>query len=248
MEEISVVEFLKIVNSDSVPYPYFGVGIKKKTNLLICREKYAEIDKRNHCNNEEYMLRRYPKDVLKKYYEDDECKIHTDEWCQKHREDCLKNYDLNMAYMESLSKADFEKELTRFLKKHKKIKQISNLNDCDNVEGIYILVLDKYKQVYIGQARNIKRRIMSHWSKTKPFDKLLFGSVERSILSIDSFGALDTTRIYILPTQNAFSIEKELVSDFSLKYMLNRTGGGIGDDKETYQFEIIANAKTRDLG
>ncbi len=60
-----------------------------------------------------------------------------------------------------------------------------------------MLVLDEYKQVYIGQSTDIKSRILHHRSKKKPFDRLIFGSVENSILSIDSFGALDTTRIYI---------------------------------------------------
>jgi len=43
--------------------------------------------------------------------------------------------------------------------------------------------------------RGAKEHIRQHWSKTKQFDRLLWGSVTESIISIDSFRALDTTRI-----------------------------------------------------
>ena len=149
--------------------------------------------------------------------------------------------------MNSLSTEEFEKELNTFIKKAKKLKQIFDLNDCDYMEGIYVMVLDKYKQVYIGQSTNIKKRIMTHWSKTKQFDRLLFGSVEKSVLSIDSFGALDTTRIFVYPTYDIYKEEEKLVKAMNSKYMLNRTGGGIGLDNETYKLEILANVKYRNF-
>ena len=75
----------------------------------------------------------------------------------------------------------------KLIKYSRKIKEVKNLNDYSGVAGVYILVLDKYKQVYIGQTNTcIKTRIMSHWRKVKEFDRLLFGPVESSILSIDS--------------------------------------------------------------
>lgn len=226
---------------------HFGVNIKNSPKLQINRDTYATIDKRNHCNNEVYMLKTYQKEVLQKYYEDDECTIYTDDWCEQHRKKCLQNFDLNMIYMNSLSTEEFEKELNTFIKKAKKLKQIFDLNDCDYMEGIYVMVLDKYKQVYIGQSTNIKKRIMTHWSKTKQFDRLLFGSVEKSVLSIDSFGALDTTRIFVYPTYDIYKEEEKLVKAMNSKYMLNRTGGGIGLDNETYKLEILANVKYRNF-
>ena len=50
--------------------------------------------------------------------------------------------------------------------------------------------------MYIGISNDIKKRILTHWGSKKDFDRLLFGKKENSVLSIDSFGALDTTRIF----------------------------------------------------
>ena len=45
----------------------------------------------------------------------------------------------------------------------------------------------------------MKKRILGHWNRQKEFDHLICGKIEESILSIDSFGALDTTRIFYKP-------------------------------------------------
>ena len=62
------------------------------------------------------------------------------------------------------------------------------------------MVLDLYKQAYTGQAADIRMRIKRHWSGTKQFERLIFGTKESSVLSIDSFRALDTTRIFAAKT------------------------------------------------
>lgn len=52
------------------------------------------------------------------------------------------------------------------------------------------MVLDEYRQVYIGatsESAGTAERIRQHWSGQKQFDRLLAGSVETSVLSIDSF-------------------------------------------------------------
>lgn len=223
---------------------HFGVKINKTPRLLISRDNYAIINKSNMANNEDYM-RRLPIEITSEIFEDESCKVYNDKWCEKHREDCLKNFDLNMQYMNNLSKDKFNKELNKLLKCRKFI-QIHDLNDCDKIEGVYILVLDKYKQMYIGMSNNIKRRIMAHWSRKMPFDRLIYGSVENSALSIDSFGALDTTRIYIYPTYNIYNEEKYLESKINSNFLLNRTSGGIGQDSD-YMVEILANKKRRNL-
>ena len=97
----------------------------------------------------------------------------------------------------------------KVIKSNKKVRQIFDLNDCKEMCGIYVLVLDEYKQVYIGQAKDIKKRVMQHWSKQKPFDRLIFGGVNNSVLSIDCFGALDTTRIFVLETTSLDSASRE---------------------------------------
>ena len=87
-----------------------------------------------------------------------------------------------MAYFNQIAKEEFEHALQMLITSNKKIRQVSDLNDCNKMSGIYVMVLDKYKQVYIGQSRDIKKRIMSHWSKQKSFDRLLFGNVNDSVL------------------------------------------------------------------
>lgn len=92
-----------------------------------------------------------------------------------------------MKYFKSLNKTDFENAITNFLNKYKGFRSVENLSDFDGICGYYIMVLDKYKQVYIGKSENIKRRILSHWSSTKAFDRTLFPmyAVETSCFSID---------------------------------------------------------------
>jgi len=135
-----------------------------------------------------------------------------------------------------------------------KMEEIYDLNECKDVVGVYVLVLDNYKQIYIGQSHSsIKTRIMRHWSTKKEFDKLIFGKVDNSILSIDSFGALDTTRIFIYPTELCYEVEEKMVDFFEKKYLLNRTAGGIGgehnytNDKHSTLISVLANRKAHDL-
>lgn len=225
---------------------HFGVSLKNSPKLQLTRENYAIIDKRNSIGNELRMKSLLSEEDRKAIYADENCCVYTDSWCENHRADCIKNFDLNMQYMHNLSSEDFNAALNKFLKKNRKLINIVDLNDCEYVEGIYIMVLDKYKQIYIGQSSNIKRRILSHWSKVKSFDRLIFGSVERSILSIDCFGALDTTRIYIYPTKTTFEEEARLVDTMDPRYLLNRTAGGIGMNN-MYKLEIFTNAKNRNF-
>jgi len=106
------------------------------------------------------------------------------------------------------------------------------LNQAE-VSGAYVLVLDEYKQVYIGISYDIKKRILSHWNNKKEFGRLIFGSKDTSVISIDSFGAFDTTRVFIKKTvwyQNINRLEEELVSKFDDKYTLNRIRGGLNSE------------------
>lgn len=109
-------------------------------------------------------------------------------------EDVMSNFDNNIEYFNMLSTINFENEISKFLKRFKKYKEIFDLNECD-CYGFYLMVLDKYKQVYIGISDNIKKRIIQHWKK-KPHC-LIDGDKNTSKLCIDSFKALDTTRIFI---------------------------------------------------
>lgn len=209
---------------------HFGVWIKNTQFLQINRENYAPIDKISSTWSPRIgqIRESYYKTVAEREedYDDEECRIYSDSWCEEHRKRCLKNFDTNMAFFQILEQENFGKILSELLIINKDIYEVFDLNSCKGVSGIYIMVLDKYKQMYIGQASDIKRRILKHWSTQKPFDRLIFGGVDNSVLSIDSFGALDTTRIYILETLSLDWSEKKIVNYVPSIYRLNRIGGG----------------------
>lgn len=55
---------------------------------------------------------------------------------------------------------------------------------------------------------------------------MVWGDPENSIISIDSFRALDTTRIFAAKTARSFDGENPLLERFPQKFMLNRIIGG----------------------
>ena len=64
----------------------------------------------------------------------------------------------------------------------------------------------------------------------------MFGDKEKSILSIDSFGALDTTRIFYKEFSyfdDIYSAEYNVVDKFKAKYKLNRVDGGINSEEDS---------------
>lgn len=146
-------------------------------------------------------------DELEKLSKDTYIKYYKQDCCQHTLSDIEYNYEKNMDYFSRLSTTEFQNELAKFLKKYKNFKEIFNLNECKDV-GFYLMVLDEYKQIYIGVSDNIKKRIIEHWRK-KPHC-LIFGNKETSKLYIDSFKALDTTRIYIYEDKSVEST-KEII-------------------------------------
>ena len=136
-----------------------------------------------------------------------------------------------------------------------KFKDVTDLNALKDTKGLYIMVLDEYQQVYIGTAAfgtNIKKRIMNHWSTKKHFGRLLNGRVENSILSIDSFGALDTTRIFYKKLQSneeIYLLEEKYIKDFKPEYRLNRVAGGINSEEHSAMrnLKLISTMQTRNL-
>lgn len=189
---------------------HFGIWIDiTKNNAKISREHYAIIDRRSTFISPIYAKWK-AENGDSRYILDDtgEYGIYSEEWCLSHQQLCLKNYDVNMARFSTLDSEEFENVLNRFVKK-RKFKEIYDLDApiCNssslhsNIIGyVYIMVLDTYKQAYIGITQNnVKKRIMQHWKNKRAFDRLIFGSVEGSVISIDSFGPLDTSRIFVLP-------------------------------------------------
>ena len=96
---------------------------------------------------------------------------------------------------------------------------LSGLSKCC---GIYVMVLDEYKQCYIGKSNDIRTRITQHWSR----DDTISG------YGVDTFRAQDTTRIFILPMEKkAFNkhvdtIEYMMIDSIDEKYLLNIMPGG----------------------
>lgn len=146
--------------------------------------------------------------------------------------DAMQNYDLNMRYFESLKKEDFEGALSRFQADYPQFSFIDDLRPYNDKSGAYVMILDKYKQMYVGITTNsLKKRIQTHWQKKPPFDRLIFGRVDNSILSINSFRALDTTRIMLAPIESEFSLSllEEEITDtkYLQRFLLNRVTGGL---------------------
>lgn len=129
--------------------------------------------------------------------------------------------------LEKLSKnsiKEFQEEIKKFLDTHLRFKEIIDLNIVKEVSGIYLLILDEYKVCYIGQAKDMKKRIMRHWSRNDYF----YGT------GIDLFKAKDTTRIYVYPMseQEYYGVDTyEYVYTNSIpkQYELNIMSGGKPD-------------------
>lgn len=143
------------------------------------------------------------------------------------KEKALKNYNLNIRYFINLNQEEFNRTLTYLLNLYAFV-EIKDLNEIKGRQGIYILVLDNYKQIYIGQTnRDLKARILRHFNIEIPFQRVPF--VRYDTLPIDAFKPLDTTRIFTLFTseQNVIDeIESKLINECDKKFLLNKTIGG----------------------
>ena len=201
---------------------HFGIKLKKrKYSFVLKRDEFALVN-----TKPSFTSLFLPQ---KNAYTDDSHTKYREEWCQEYRKLCLQNFDLNMRYFSQLNREDFNTAVTTFLKIYKGFYEVYNIRDFDGVSGYYIMILDKYKQVYIGKSSNIKKRIHQHWSKTLSFDRTLFPlyAADTSCFSIDFFRALDTTRIFVWEKELLDGIEKQLIENFPKQYIINRIGGDI---------------------
>jgi hypothetical protein len=142
------------------------------------------------------------------------------------RYEALVNFDLSMEYFASLEGEEFEVALQNVLAKGRTFKPVQSLPDWDGVPGVYVLVFDGYRQFYVGQAGDIRKRIKQHWGSRKSFDRLVYGSQYTSILPVDELRALDTTRIYAARRSDPFSLEQRVEAVANRRFCLNRMGGG----------------------
>ena len=202
---------------------HFGVKlVNRGKSFNLTRDEFALISTKPSLPYFESLAER-------KAYADEQGSAYSESWCAEYRELCLKNFDLNMEYFSKLDKTAFDTALSSFLSKYKQFAEVTSLNDFSGVEGFYIMVLDEYKQVYIGKTKDIKKRIMKHWSNTKPFDRTLFPMYawNKSTFSVDFFRALDTTRIYAWKKRMSDGIEADLIRNFPAQFCTNRIGGDI---------------------
>ena len=159
------------------------------------------------------------------------------------KKNVYRNFDTNMRFFKKLKKEDFEKCLNEFLnsKELKNVKEIHSLDECKKQTGIYILVLDKYKQIYIGQTRDdFKTRITRHWRNKLTYLKSPF--LMASILPIDCFGAKDTTRVFVLFENDQSKIndlEIKLINAFPRDYCLNKVTGGLASSENDFVKKML---------
>jgi hypothetical protein len=229
---------------------HFGITMSLRTRgYKLTRENYAIIsNKSTHGKNMIYIqaLKKNDEKLIKAYseiYADKEGLIYRDDWCKKHLIEVMQNFELNMNFCERLDHVKFEDEVAQFIKKTKFF-EIKDLREY-SCSGYYVMILDKYCQLYVGTSEDIMKRIRQHWAGGKlKFDRLICGQVTKSKLSIDSFRALDTTRILVYPTDDIYCKEDEFINHFSNEFVCNRIGGG---NMEFGVLSATANMKTRNL-
>jgi hypothetical protein len=229
----------------------FGIKYRNdKPNLKISRDNYAIIDKKNHFQKtDKYLLSRGYHFKDSNRYDDPDCAYYSDEYCIQHQKECLYNYDLNMNFFAHLDQDKFNKTVDKIINRFKNIKEINNLNDVQGVSGVYVLVLQEYKQLYIGESKDIYKRIKQHWNRKMPFDRLIFGRADDSVISVDSFGPLDTKRILIYESKyDRQEIEEKIVRYVPDDFIINRTRGGTrGFDASTMWIDTLANRNKRSM-
>ncbi|OAN41399.1 hypothetical protein [Microbacterium sp. H83] len=180
---------------------HFGLKVRgsRELGLRMTREAYARINKRSSLAP--WFREDDPElwDALDERYEDAQHRFYTDEWCAALQAEALEDFDLNRAHFALLDRDEFEQALRLAVKSQRGMVEVTDLAQWDGVRGLFVMVLDEYRQAYVGATDHpggIMTRIKQHWARTKSLDRLVWGDAETSIISIDSFRALDTTRIF----------------------------------------------------
>lgn len=245
------------ISNYKVPYNEITRRIKKELNnssdIYADWKKFDEnkalVDMADNCNC-------YPAWV--KYDWKNNSLVYNEEFIKRNKEAILKNLNLNLKFYTELDSEEFNKNLDKVLKlkKNNGLKKVTDLKEYIGKKGIYIMVLDKYKQIYIGQSkRDVVERIINHWKRKVEFENFLIGKVNESKLSIDTFGMLDTTRIYIedidpLYYNNSEKIDKReeyLINSIPEQYLINKVGGGLRLDGIDSLKSFIDTYKKRKL-
>ncbi len=180
------------------------------------------------------------------YFEDGWLRAQPELW-DEHRRAVLRNFDRSMAYFDSLSPRAFLRAVDGLADAFPELVAVEDLGDWSGVAGVYVLVLDRYRQLYVGKTTapgGIRQRIVVHWQKKVAFDRLLSGGEDRSIMAIDSFRALDTTRIFAAACREPGELEERIRQAIPEPFCANRTRAG---DLAGGLAEAIAERRERDL-
>jgi hypothetical protein len=159
-------------------------------------------------------------------FRDEEQTRFSDAFLLWNRDRALRNLDLSLAYFATLDADDFETALTAVLSKGRSLRPVEYLTEWEAVEGVYVMVFDNFKQLYVGQSTNIRKRVRQHWTGRKGFDRLVWGTPYDSILPVDELRALDTTRLYAARSLHPNTLEERLERAADPRFTVNRTAGG----------------------
>lgn len=152
--------------------------VSKRLNIKQFRIEFLEeVEKEHKKRTDEYGNERY-----KEYIHD------IDKYVQ--------NVSINLESFLKLNKNDFESEIGRIVSKYHFV-QVENISSFKNC--LYLVILDDYKQFYVGKSeRSLKNRMRKHWTaKIVPGRHLWDGGFESSRIKFDDFKIFDTTRIFV---------------------------------------------------
>ncbi len=207
---------------------HFGERVRRgKYGYRLSRETYAIVNKKPSVYIPRDAVSPQTWEELSWMFEDEDHRVLSNDFCDRNRAQALENFDLNMSFFSQIPAEYFENAVSTMLERNRNLRPVSDLRKWDGAIGLYVMVLDDYRQCYIGQTMDVRRRIKSHWAGTKQFDRLLWGAVHESVISIDAFRALDTTRIFAARTVNADELETRIVNKFPADLLLNRINGGL---------------------
>lgn len=206
---------------------HFGEQLRgHKLGHRMTRELYGYPNRSPHQRLKRETTRKALWESTGWMYRDEDHTRFSDLYLLVNRDLALVNYNMSMRYFASLDSGEFEDALQAVLSAGRTFKSVESLPDWDGVAGAYIMVFDEYKQFYVGQGSDIRKRIKQHWGGKKSFDRLVYGSHYGSILPVDELRAMDTTRIYAARSQNPYAVEQRAEGAADQRFCLNRMLGG----------------------
>lgn len=185
-----------VITYDYIEEEHFGCYCKKRGGLKI---------------NEGIYCNAYYNNQIKRYLKDEE-------WRKYESFLLLVRFYIFFKEATQLPSEEKKKRFDIWIKNYfRDWNEVYDLNKYRSISGIYALILDDYAKCYIGQARNIKNRILEHWRKDSFVTQ-----------GIDLFRAKDTTRIYAIPLEEKTLDANEFlcVQKIPMEFRLNILQGG----------------------